>query len=637
MYQERDTWTLSIFQNHDANASLFCNDNLVFSTLEERLSLGKHDAGLLHLVDQICKHTNHLDKVIFSATYPMFDKGDNPFGIRIDVVTDSLISRGLLEVDWSEGKLKNVEIRPYENFHHLVHGLGGFSKSPFDEALCVVIDGSGSGLFNHDLVNEILLEEYGSLNMMHLEYFFSHQGLSINEAESIYHFDRNRDKPVKVIRKQFGSEFSINEVRTRVQNMRYFRDEYFEQYIDVSDYDITMSPHLGIGKIYELASSMLKYDAYGVGKVMGLSCYGELSDDIPPIFDLNHIPKDGIPSVNGNLGRSVYPHVTPLVNRTLFEDVDFSTMDSEALADNQTIRNFCHHVQKETQEQALRLILHGLEKTGSNNVVVGGGYFMNVIANAYIKRELNKRGVNYFVDPVPNDSGMSLGAFGLDRLLDGEPFLQEETKTTYHGIDLGYTDSDITEIVENQEEFSVQDTTPEEIVELLCDQNIVAIYQGRSESSARALGNRSILFDPRVPNGKDIVNTVKMRESYRPFAGTILQDHAHEWFDMLDMEESPYMMYALDVNPEKKESIPAIVHVDDTCRIQTLTREYNPHYYDLIETFYEATGVPIIMNTSFNLSGDPIVETLENALSSLSRSKMQYLYLPEFGKLVVKN
>ena len=172
------------------------------------------------------------------------------------------------------------------------------------------------------------------------------------------------------------------------------------------------------------------------------------------------------------------------------------------------------------------------------------------------------------------------------------------------------------------------------MIDLITDRNIVTVFQGRSENGPRALGNRSILYDPTDPNGKDHVNIVKRREYFRPFAGTILAEHAHDWFEMRTLKESPHMMYAMDCKPGVKEKIPSIIHVDGTCRIQTVTREQNEHYYNLIEKFYERTGVPIIFNTSFNLGGEPLVETLDDAVRTLANSDIEYMYLPELKILV---
>ena len=168
-----------------------------------------------------------------------------------------------------------------------------------------------------------------------------------------------------------------------------------------------------------------------------------------------------------------------------------------------------------------------------------------------------------------------------------------------------------------------------DVVKNIIDGKIVAIFQGGSEWGPRALGNRSILFDPRNPDAKDIVNKVKKREWYRPFAGTILLEHANDYFDMMTIKETPYMSYAIPAKQKAKDEVPGIIHVDGTCRIQTVTREQNKHFYDLIEEFYKQTGVPILFNTSFNLAGEPLVETLEDAKDTVNRSDIDLLYTPE--------
>ena len=175
-----------------------------------------------------------------------------------------------------------------------------------------------------------------------------------------------------------------------------------------------------------------------------------------------------------------------------------------------------------------------------------------------------------------------------------------------------------------------------DVAKIIEERNTVAIFQGRSEAGPRALGNRSILYDPTDPNGKNKVNTIKKREAFRPFAGSIKLPFVHEWFDMAGLDESPFMMYAVDVRPEKKDLIPAVLHVDDTCRIQTLSLEQNPNYYRLIDAFCQQTGVPILFNTSFNLSGEPLVETPEDAIKTFEGSGIDYLYFPEVQKLRAK-
>lgn len=170
----------------------------------------------------------------------------------------------------------------------------------------------------------------------------------------------------------------------------------------------------------------------------------------------------------------------------------------------------------------------------------------------------------------------------------------------------------------------------DEVIDLIVGKaQIVAIFQGESEWGPRALGNRSIMFDPRHPEAKQIVNNVKRREYYRPFAGSIMLEHAEEYFEMLQLKESPWMSFAIQGKPLAYEKIPSIVHADGTCRIQTVTEEQNKNYYNLIKKLYETNGVPVVFNTSFNLGGEALVETIYDAIDTCNRSDINFLYVPE--------
>ena len=175
-----------------------------------------------------------------------------------------------------------------------------------------------------------------------------------------------------------------------------------------------------------------------------------------------------------------------------------------------------------------------------------------------------------------------------------------------------------------------------DVAKLLADRKIVAIFQGKSESGPRALGNRSMLYTPTDPNGKDHVNKIKGREYFRPLAASMMLEHANEWFDMLGVPESPYMTFSFTCREDKKHIIPCVIHVDGSCRIQTVTQEQNYHYYNLIKAFYELTGVPMVLNTSLNLGGEPLVETIDDAFKTFSKSRIDCLYLPELQMLVSK-
>jgi len=177
--------------------------------------------------------------------------------------------------------------------------------------------------------------------------------------------------------------------------------------------------------------------------------------------------------------------------------------------------------------------------------------------------------------------------------------------------------------------MNYQSASYKDVAQLIANKTPVAIFQGQSEAGPRALGNRSILYDPRDPDGKDRINTIKKREWYRPFAASVLQEYADEWFELLGQKEYPYMMYVVDVREHKREIIPCVTHVDGTCRIQTVTEKQNPHFYRLIKEFYKITKVPMLFNTSLNLAGEVMPDKQSLAENITERGMIDRLYLPE--------
>jgi carbamoyltransferase len=284
--------------------------------------------------------------------------------------------------------------------------------------------------------------------------------------------------------------------------------------------------------------------------------------------------------------------------------------------------NGAYDLQQETQTHVLNLIKKYTEETGIHNVVISGGYGLNCVANYHYLKNL--KNINLYIDPVCFDAGISIGTAYYHSLEPVQPL---------QNVYIGHQETSY-----NLKNLQTQKVSYEDIVNLILQKNIVALFQGKSEAGQRALGNRSLLFDPRVVNGKDIVNQIKKRENFRPFAGSILQEEASKWFDMLSLKESPYMQYAVNAYENAIEQVPAIIHADNTCRIQTVTQEQNQHFYALISCFFEKTGVPMLLNTSFNLGGEPLVETFNHAVYTLKNSMIEYLYLPEIETLVtIKN
>jgi carbamoyltransferase len=258
---------------------------------------------------------------------------------------------------------------------------------------------------------------------------------------------------------------------------------------------------------------------------------------------------------------------------------------------------------------------------------------LNCVANYYFLDRLNKEGIELYVEPISNDGGTAIGValWGYYELTQSTERMH--TSDIYLGPQYTYSEDDIATLAEKYG-ATIKDADDDEIIDIMRNKNIVALFQGRSENGPRALGNRSLLFDPTFKDGKDFVNLIKKREYFRPFAGSILAEDVHDWFDLRGMQDSPHMMYAVNCNEGVEEKIPSIIHVDGTCRIQTVSKEDNPIYHRIISKFKEKTGVPIVFNTSFNLGGEPLVETLEDALWTLQQSDIQYLYLPEYNKLL---
>lgn len=182
----------------------------------------------------------------------------------------------------------------------------------------------------------------------------------------------------------------------------------------------------------------------------------------------------------------------------------------------------------------------------------------------------------------------------------------------------------------------IENIDPEYVATILFQNNIVAIFQGRSESGPRALGNRSFLFNPAMENGKNYVNTFKGRELFRPLSCSILNGHFNNWFHPEKNNDNKFMTFSSKVIQSKKHLIDSVVHIDGTSRVQTITKEDNIHYYNLIKSFYSISSIPILGNTSFNFSGEPLVETVENSLKSFCNSDLKFLYYPELSLILEK-
>ena len=276
------------------------------------------------------------------------------------------------------------------------------------------------------------------------------------------------------------------------------------------------------------------------------------------------------------------------------------------------------------------MVNHIYEKTKMKNLCIGGGVALNGVANYKILKEGPFE--NIHIPPSPGDAGSAVGAAQYLYHIyhkNSKNIFKNDIQLIHENVYVGpsFNDDEITKFLDSKnisyEKFD-RESLLKKTAQLIMEGNIVGWYQGKMEWGPRALGNRSILADPRREDMKDILNAkIKHRESFRPFAPSILEEFASEYFD-IDIP-SPYMLMVAPV--KKPKDIPAVTHVDGTGRLQTVSKESNPLYYDLINEFYKITKIPVVINTSMNVMGEPIVNTPEQAYQMILKTDMDYIVM----------
>lgn len=593
MDNKEPIWIAAIARGHNAGVCLLKDGEIVFSIEEERLTRQKYDGGPYAAMIKILEYTDRLDYLVVAHTQSLKETSG-----RVDFTGDDVytgLARKLGLINRKENLYQHPQVVDLSYIHHKLHAACAFYRSGFKEAVSVVVDGAGTFI-------PLAAGDDHEIGW---------------ETESVFECDYPAE---------FRTVFKHVGLRNGVQ-FAHIKDFDSSFYNEEGTHELVISDRAGITKVYEAVTEYCGFSAIEAGKTMGLFPYGEENQNIPKLFN-----DQGVYTLaDRNVIIPRYPNGA-IVNSGLFDELSDSSASDLTKMKNR--RDLAYACQTQTQEQVVRLIKKAVKDTGRNNVVLSGGYGLNCVANYHYLDALKNEGINFYVEPISNDAGTAIGAALLFyHSMTEETTVQPRSNTLYLGPAYCYSTEEINDIV-NEFSGEIVDANHRDIVSLLTDKNIVAIFQGRSENGPRALGNRSLLFDPRFKDGKDYVNGVKRREYFRPFAGTILEEKVHEWFDLRGMNDSPTMMYAVNCQPGIEEQIPSIIHVDGTCRIQTVNEEQNKHYYDLIKEFYNTTNCPIIFNTSFNLGGDPLVETLYDAVDTLSRSDIEYLYLPEYGKLV---
>jgi len=372
-----------------------------------------------------------------------------------------------------------------------------------------------------------------------------------------------------------------------------------------------------LGAFYEAFTDLLGFERHNdEWKVMGLAAYGEPTYDLT---DLLRVTRAGY-VVDGAaiIGRR-WGDISRMERR-------FGPRRNPEVRITDDDRNLAASAQAATEAALFALVAEGVRITGCRRVCLAGGVALNSKANG---RLLASDVIDdIFVQPAATDDGTAVGAAIAAHAALDVPVPQYRLTDVYLGP--GFDESEVESVLRTYKLRAARVPDVERLTAaLLADGAIVAWFQDRMEFGPRALGNRSILADARRLEMKDRVNEcVKFREGWRPFAPSCLVEAAGDYFE--DCREAPYMTLTFDVRPGRRAAIPAVTHADNTARVQTVDRETNPRYWRLISEFERLTGVPVIMNTSFNLRGEPIVCTPKDAIRTFYSSGLDFLVLGDF-------
>ncbi len=557
----------------DASASLVVDGELRLAIEEERFTRKKHWAGFPSRAIQFCMKEAGLSpeeidffvigrdpdaKILRKMLYLAKNPGGS-FQVIKDRFSNSRKVRNVvyeltIAVDRPASFFKNKILHTE---HHRSHLASAFYASPFDEAACISIDGSGD----------------------------------------------------------FTTTMTAMAVKNKIE------------VLDSVDF-----PH-SAGIFYSAFTQLLGFPHYGDEyKVMGMAPYGkavyakEIGQVIFPeengLFrlDLSYFRKgtEGIISYDEHFS----PVVATLYSNKMTGVFGPARKPNEPLT--QKHKDLAASVQHVTEEILFHMMRHLYDKTHCPQLCVAGGVAQNSVANGKIR--LNTPFKKVYVPSAGHDAGISMGAALYQHYKMNQESKRFFIKSAYLGSRFGNE-----EIKKYLEEAGLHyfeaenDTLYREVCEMLINGGVVGWFCGRAEFGPRALGGRSILADPRRPDAKSLINEkIKRRESFRPFAPSILREYVSEYFEQDD--EVPFMEKVFRIKEEKRLLLPAVTHVDGTGRLQTVDRNISPAYYNLIDTFRQLTGIPVLLNTSFN-ENEPIVNTPAEAVNCFLRTDMDMLVM----------
>jgi carbamoyltransferase len=556
--------------DHDVSACLLRDGEIAFAISKERITRKKHDTGFYQEVLDYCLGAEgiSLDDVDLVVR--------NCYVLPVEDLEVRMVSQDVPEVmDDAERSqaAKNPLYLSRSNkvvtlSHHLAHAYSAFAVCPFDEGVVMVVDGVGN--YSSD-ITEPGQKQDGADPLA-------------RESESYYRFEGSQLETLKKV--------WLNPVRG------FLSDEFY--YMP------------GLGALYSRVSSYIFADWNKCGEVMGLAPYGR--------------PGARTPLLHMNGGELSVPPWGVEFDKPFLVDRE---RDWEASPSMRHWEDLAWQVQDDTERVLLARASWLRETTGARNLCMAGGVALNCVANGRIAREAGFE--NVWIQPAAGDDGIAIGCAYYGHLALQKKRRSFVMKHAYTGIE--YTDDRIFDaankgLIRLQAVNRRWENIFAESAKLLSEGHVLGWFQDRSEFGPRALGNRSILADPRTAGMKEKLNKrVKHRQAFRPFAPVALAERAHEIFE--SDRESPFMLLAERVRPEWRDRIPAVVHVDGTARVQTIREDQNERLYRLLKEFDAITGVPLLLNTSFNVKGEPIVETPEDAIRCFLTTGIDYLVLQD--------
>lgn len=560
---------------HDSSCSVIeIEDRKVISktvALEERFTKIRYQGNFpLFSMKQLFLHDNNF-KICSGNHIAINSYGAHPRAWEKNISVKAPYIEALDKLGLSHfSSLNNSNISFFS--HHLCHAYSLLVDYPFDESLIFVIDGSGSEL-------EVIEDDFKKPELN-----IANEQLKSNSRESIsVYYQKGFD--LKCVFKSFHNLLDFPDAKTQFLN--------------------------SIGGLYEAGSIEIFKSERFAGKVMGLSAYGKVLDQFNRLDSFSRFAK----KIKNN--------------EKNFHFENFNTLEPSEFSSYADIAASYQHLFEEDMFSLIKKVRDSFPSI--RNISITGGCALNCIFNAKLAN-LNLFD-NIYIPPYPNDEGISLGAttalalkndeldFASKNISQIDPFL---------GIRYALPSSQrVQELFKNYKIDEISDLNI--VVDKILNNEVVAVYQSRSETGPRALGHRSLLALPNRNDLKDYLNqNIKFRENFRPYGLSILKDHVGDYFYLPDSIYSPFMSFAPKAKSALSDRIQACVHVDQTCRIQSVDKDSNNWLFHLLTLVHQRSMIPALLNTSLNVNKQPILETLEDALMFFDSSKVAVMVLDNF-------